>query len=135
MTQLAATLGRAFPYSVLRAISPDEESALQHALGRLVEAELLYQRGILPEAIYVFKHALIQEAAYQSLLKSTRQQYHQRIAQLLAERFPQIVETQPELVAQHYTEAERTEQVIPYWLGAGQQALQRSANPEAVQAG
>jgi predicted ATPase/class 3 adenylate cyclase len=132
VAQLAATLGRAFPYSVLRAISPDDESALQHALGRLVEAELLYQRGILPEAIYLFKHALIQEAAYQSLLKSTRQQYHQRIAQVLAERFPQIVETQPELVAHHYTEAGLPAQAIPYWQRAGQQALQRSATPEAV---
>ena len=66
---------------------------------------MLYQRGLPPQATYIFKHALIQEAAYQSLLKSTRQQYHQRIAQVLEERFPDLVETQPELLAQHYTEA------------------------------
>ena len=52
----------------------------------------------------LFKHALIQEAAYQSLLKSTRQRYHQRTAQILEAQFPETVETQPELVAHHYTE-------------------------------
>jgi tetratricopeptide (TPR) repeat protein len=81
----------------------------------------------------MFKHALIQDAAYQSLLRSTRQQYHQRLAQVLETRFPDTAETQPELLAQHYTEAGLTEQAIPNWQRAGQQALERSANLEAVQ--
>jgi predicted ATPase len=98
----------------------------------LVAAEFLYQRGVPPQATYLFKHALIQEAAYQSLLKSTRQQYHQRIAQVVEAHFPEVVETQPELLAHHYTEAGFMTQAIPYWQRAGQQALQRSANPEAV---
>jgi predicted ATPase len=80
----------------------------------------------------VFKHALIQEAAYQSLLRSTRQRYHQRIAQVLETRFPTLAETQPELLAQHYTEAGLKEQAIPYWQQAGRQAIQRSANLEAI---
>jgi class 3 adenylate cyclase/predicted ATPase len=88
--------------------------------------------GRLPRAQYLFKHALIQETAYQSLLKSTRQQYHQRSAQVLTAQFPEVVETQPELVVQHYTEAGLTEQAVVYWQRAGQQALQHSANPEAV---
>ena len=83
-------------------------------------------------AVYQFKHALIQDAAYQSLLKSTRQQYHQRIAQVLAERFPETAETQPELVAQHYTAAGLHAQALPYWQRAGQRALERSAYREAV---
>jgi predicted ATPase len=78
---------------------------VQLGLAQLVDAELLYQRGRPPQARYLIKHALIQETAYQSLLKSTRQQYHQRSAQVLAGQFPEIVETQPELVAHHYTEA------------------------------
>jgi predicted ATPase len=98
----------------------------------LVAVEFLYQRGVPPQATYLFKHALIQEAAYQSLLKSTRQQYHQRIAQVVEAHFPEVVETQPELLAHHYTEAGFMTQAIPYWQRAGQQALQRSANPEAV---
>jgi len=101
-------------------------------LARLVEAELLYQRGLPPQARYVFKHALIQDAAYQSLLKSTRQQYHQQIAQVLEERFPETRETQPELLAHHYTEAGLTAQAIPYWQRAGQRAIERSANVEAI---
>ena len=88
VAQLAATLGRTFPYELLRAVSPLDEATLQQALARLVEAELLYQRGMPPQATYLFKHALIQEAAYQSLLRSTRQQYHQRIAQVLEAQFP-----------------------------------------------
>src|SRR5262245_6630222 len=98
VAQLGATLGRAFPYALLQAVSPLDEGTLQQALVQLVEAELLYQRGVPPQATYLFKHALIQEAAYQSLLKSTRQQYHQRIAQVLAEQFSDIAETQPELL-------------------------------------
>src|ERR671931_2880279 len=133
LAQLGATLGREFPYALLQAVSPWDEETLGRGLQQLVEAEFLYQQGLPPEATYLFKHALIQETAYQSLLKSTRQQYHQRIAQALAAQFPEIVETQPELVARHYTEAGLTEQAIPYWQRAGQQALQRSANPEAVQ--
>ena len=88
VAQLGATLGRTFAYELLQAVSPLDEATLQHGLRQLVEAELVYQRGVPPQATYLFKHALIQEAAYQSLLRSTRQQYHQRIAQALEARFP-----------------------------------------------
>ena len=91
--------------TLLQAVSPWDEGTLQRGLHQLVEAEFLYQRGLPPQATYLFKHALIQDAAYQSLLKSTRQQYHQRIAQVLEQQFPETAETQPELLAQHYTQA------------------------------
>ena len=133
IAQFGATIGRQFSYGLLQAVSQLDVSTLQRELGRLVEAELVYQRGVPPQATYTFKHALIQDAAYESLLKSTRQQYHQRIAQVLETQFPEIVETQPELVAHHYTEAGLIEHSIGYWQRAGQQARQRSANQEAVQ--
>jgi predicted ATPase len=133
VAQLGAAIGRTFAYALLQAVAPLDEAILQHGLQQLVAAELVYQRGLPPQATYRFKHALIQDAAYQSLLKSTRQQYHQRIAQVLETQFPDTVETQPELLAYHYTEAGRTAQAIPYWQRAGQQALQRAANLEAVQ--
>src|SRR4029453_4942946 len=95
-------------------------------------AEFLYQRGVPPQATYLFKHALIQDAAYQSLLRSTRQQYHQRIAQAVAERFPETVETQPELLAHHYTEAGLSTQAVVYWQRAGKRASERSAYVEAI---
>ena len=132
IAQLGATLGREFSYELLQAVSPLDEETLQQGLKQLVEAELVYQRGLPPQAHYLFKHALIQDTAYQSLLKSTRQQYHQQIAQVLEERFPETVETQPELVAHHYTEAGLIAQAIPYWQQAGQRASQRSANVEAI---
>jgi class 3 adenylate cyclase/predicted ATPase len=132
VAQLGAVLGREFAYALLRAVAPLDEATLQHGLAQLVEAELLYQRGILPQAIYLFKHALVQDAAYQSLLRSTRQQYHQRIAQVLEAQFPETVTTQPELLAHHYTEAGLIAQAIPYWQQAGQRALERSAHLEAV---
>ena len=87
----------------------------------------MYQRGVPPQATYTFKHALIQDAAYQSLLRSTRQQYHQRLAQVLAEQFPETAETQPELLAHHYTEAGLSEPAVAYWQQAGQRAAERSA--------
>ena len=132
VAQLGATLGRRFAYDLLQAVSPLDEATLQRALGRLIEAELVYQRGVPPQATYTFKHALIQDAAYQSMLRSTRQQYHQRIAQVLEAQFPAAVETQPELVAQHYTEAGLPAQAIAYWHRAGQRASERSANQEVI---
>jgi predicted ATPase len=132
IAQLSATLGRDFSYELLQAVSPLDETVLQQGLRQLVEAELLYQRGLPPQARYVFKHALIQDAAYQSLLKSKRQQLHRQIAQVLANRFPETIETQPELLAHHYTEAGLKEQAIPYWQSAGQKASRRSAHREAI---
>src|SRR5262249_20000749 len=131
VAQLGAVLGREFAYDLLQAIAPQDEDTLQAGLAQLVEAELLYQRGRPPRARYLFKHALIQDAAYASLLKSTRQQVHQQVAQVLEARFPALVETQPELVAHHYTAAGCTEPAVYYWQRAGQQASERSANLEA----
>ncbi len=132
LAQLGATLGREFSYEVLRAVSPLDESSLQQGLRQLVQAELLYQRGLPPQATYLFKHALIQDTADQSLLKSKRQQLHQEVAQALVEKFSQTIETQPELAAHHYTEAGLIAHAIPYWQRAGQKAAQRSANVEAI---
>jgi TOMM system kinase/cyclase fusion protein len=132
VAQLGATLGRTFAYELLQAVLPLDEATLQQALARLIEAELLYQQGVLPRATYIFKHALIQDAAYQSLLKSTRQQYHQRIAQVLAERFPETAATQPELLAHHYTEAGLLEEAITHWQRAAERANERAANAEAI---
>src|SRR5262249_19680159 len=81
---------------------------------------------------YLFKHMLVQDAAYQSLLKSRRQQLHQQIALVLEERFPDSKETQPELLAHHYTESGLLLQAIPYWQYAGQRAFERSAEREAI---
>ena len=132
IAQWGATLGRQFSYALLQAVSQREAVTLQRELGHLVEAELLYQRGVVPQATYLFKHALVQEAAYQSLLRSTRQYYHQRAARVLTEQFPETAETHPELIAHHYTEAACHAQAVPYWQRAGQRAIARSAHVEAV---
>jgi predicted ATPase len=125
-------IGRQFSFELLQAISQLDAMTLQRELERLVEVELVYQRGLPPQATYVFKHALIQDAAYQSLLKSTKQGYHQRIAQVLEFQFPETVEAQPELLAHHYTEAGLYEQAGRYWQRAGENAIQRSAHVEAI---
>jgi tetratricopeptide (TPR) repeat protein len=132
VAQLGATIGREFAYELLHAVAPLDEATLQHGLRQLVDAELVYQRGVASQATYIFKHALIQDTAYQSLLKSTRQQYHQRIAQVLAAQFPTTAETEPELLAHHYTEAGLHAQAMPYWQQAGQRAVTRSAYREAA---
>lgn len=132
IAQLAATLGREVDYKLLKAISRQTESLLQHEMTRLMDAQLLdrtdtSQTGV----IYRFRHALIQETAYQSLLKEKRERYHQQIASTLIEQFPEIAETQPELLAHHFTEA-NSERAISYWQQAGQQAIERSANLEGI---
>src|SRR5215510_383008 len=116
IAQTAAVIGREFPYSLLRALGDRDETTLKHALGQLEQAELVFRRGDPPDAVYSFKHALVRDAAYESLLKSRRQQLHGQIANILANRFPDIVASQPEIVAHHFTEAGLVESAIDYWL-------------------
>ena len=130
--QLGATVGREFSYALLQVIAEVEEEQLQADLDTLIAADLLYQRGMGEQVIYQFKHALIHETAYASLLRRTRQQYHQHIAQTLEAQFPQRAESEPELLAYHYTEAGALESAIGYWSKAGQRAAQQSANSEAI---
>lgn len=132
VAQLSATLGREFSYDLIHAVALMEESTLQWGLTRLVEAELLHQRGFPPQARYTFKHALIQDAAYQSLLRRTRQRYHREVAQVLEQRFPDIRDTQPELMAHHYTEAGLRARAVDYWQQAAQRDLERSAHLDAI---
>ena len=132
IAQIGAALGREFSYDLIRAVAPVDELALDRALARLVEAELIYRRWQAPGTQYVFKHALIRDAAYQSLLKSRRSFFHDRIARVMEERFPEIRETQPELLAHHYTEAGLAEEATECWQQAAQRAIERSAYVEAI---
>jgi class 3 adenylate cyclase/predicted ATPase len=132
VAQLAAVLGREFAYEKLQALTGVEEKILQDGLAQLVDTELLYRRGRAAQATYSFRHALVQDVAYHSLLRRTREQYHQQVAQLLTTRYPEVVENEPEVVAHHYTEAGNHEQAVVYWEKAGQRASQLSANLEAV---
>ena len=132
VAQLGAAIGRTFPYALLRAVARLDEATLQHELARLVDAELLHQRGVTPDAVFIFKHALIQEAAYNSLLKSTRQQYHERIARTLIAHFASEAEAQPEVVANHFSAAGTAPDAVSWWHRAGQRAVQRAAYAEAT---
>jgi class 3 adenylate cyclase/predicted ATPase len=126
--QIGAAIGREFSYSLMRELVRRDETALKDALAKLEQAELLFRHGEPPEAIYRFKHALVRDAAYESLLKSRRHQLHGQIARIMEEKFPDIVATQPEIVAHHFTEAGLVEPAIDYWLKAGNLALKRSEN-------
>src|SRR6266566_5232725 len=130
--QIGAAIGREFSYSLMRELVGRDETALKHALAKLEQAELVFRRGEPPEAIYSFKHALVRDAAYESLLKSRRAQLHGQIARTMEEKFPDIVVSEPEIVARHFTEARLVDPAIDYWLKAGNLALSRSANAEAV---
>ena len=132
VAQIGAVLGRDFTYSLLRAVGGLEDPALHAALDRLAEADLLIAEGAGPEANYRFKHALVKDAAYQSLLKSRRQQLHARVAHVFEGRFPAVVESQPELLAYHLTEAGLDARAADAWARAGRAALGRSAMREAA---
>ncbi len=132
VAQTAAALGREFSYELLRAVVPLGDTSLQAALGRLVTAEMLFQRGFAPRAHYRFKHALLQDAAYQSMLKRTRRQLHSRIAPVLQQHFPAEVEVEPERLAYHLTEAGLLDEAVGHWRQAGERAARRSANLEAI---
>jgi serine/threonine protein kinase/tetratricopeptide (TPR) repeat protein len=132
LAQLCAVVGRGFSHVLLATLSGRNEQALSQDLSGLLQAGLLQQAEDATEPRYQFRHALIQDAAYQSLLRRTRREYHRRIAQVLAAQFPELVATQPELLAHHYTEAGELEPAIRYWAKAGVRASLRSANVEAI---
>src|SRR5215470_4052356 len=125
--QLGATIGRECPAALLWAVTSLDEDVVRQDLKQLVDAELLYQRGVGATAVYVFKHALIQEVAYASLLRQTRQHYHQRITQVLETQFPETVATQPELLAHHALCGEAWDKALAYARQAGEKAMARSA--------
>jgi hypothetical protein len=128
--QVAAAIAREFSYRLLEAVSPTQGPALQDALGQLMAAELIHERGAPPEATYVFKHALVQDTAYSSLLRSRRQRIHADIARALEEKFADEVAAAPAAIARHYTEAGLADPAARYWLAAGELALSRSAYAE-----
>jgi class 3 adenylate cyclase/predicted ATPase len=132
VAQIGAIIGREFSHELLDAVTQLDAADLDRGLSELVRAELIFRRGTPPEATYSFKHAMVQEAAYQSLLKSKRQQLHARIASVLQERFPDFAEQRPEELARHLTEAGLVESAVDQWHKAGQQAADRSANLEAM---
>jgi predicted ATPase len=129
---LAAVIGRGFTFELLAEIAPLDNDTLRAELTTLVSAELVQQRGFFPHARYKFKHALVQDTAYESLLRSTRGQWHGRIAEVMEKKFPKTVETDPALLAHHHTEAGQAVPAIGYWEKAGLQAQERSANSEAI---
>jgi predicted ATPase len=132
VAQIGATFGRWFRYSSLCTASGLSEDELRFSLGRLVAAGLLVQSGAPPDVVYTFKHALVQEAAYESLLRNTRQQLHGRVAEALEANFPELMDSQPELFARHYTEAGAVEKSVLYWGKAARRSIARSAMTEAA---
>ena len=132
IAQVAAALGREFSFDLLSAVVAKPEDQLRDALGQLIDAGLIFRRGSPPRESLIFKHALVQDAAYSTLLRRPRQLLHERIALVLEEQFPDVSNNQPELLAHHFTQAGSTANAIEYWRKAGERALRRSANLEAV---
>jgi len=132
VAQIGAAIGREFSFTLLCAVAGLPEDELQAALGRLVASELIFQRGTPPEAVYTFKHVLVQDAAHGSLLRNARQQLHARIAEALETHSPELIDSQPELFAQHYAEAGLVEKSVTCWSKAGHGSAARSAMAEAA---
>ncbi len=132
IAQIGAAIGREFRYELIAAVAPVPQAQLDDSLTRLIELGLAFRRGTPPDAIYTFKHALVQDAAYNSLLKSRRQELHAKIARVIKQRFPNIKTTEPEVLAHHLTAAALAEAAIPLWQTAGELALQRMALTEAI---
>jgi predicted ATPase len=132
VAQIGAAFGRWFRYTSLRAVAGLPEGELQASLDRLVASQLVFQSGTPPDAVFTFKHALVQEAAYSSLLRKARRQLHGQIAQSLEAYSPELMDSQPELFARHYTEAGLIEKSVFYWSKAAQRSVARSAMAEAA---
>jgi len=132
VAQEAAVIGRRYSYELLAAVTSSSEADLRAALARLIDAELVYAHGTPPDASYSFKHALVQDAIYASLLRADRGPLHERIAKVLEERFPETREMEPEVLAHHFAGAGLNAQAILYWQKAGELAMRRWAQREAI---
>ena len=132
IAQTGAVIGREFSRKLLEAVSELQALDLDRALNELTDSGLVFRQGGKQESSFLFKHALVQEAAYESLLRSNRRSLHGRIAEAMLTQFSETSESKPELLAYHYTEADNKEAAIKYWLQAGRQAAQKSADEEAV---
>jgi class 3 adenylate cyclase/predicted ATPase len=132
VAQLASVLGREFDYPVLQSVCDLPEDDLEEQLAALNRADIIQQSGVPPHSHYVFKHALIQEAAYDTLLRSVRQQHHERAARSYVSRFPDVAQSRPELVAYHHSRAMMPEAAVPFWQQAGELAVARSGYEEAI---
>ena len=133
VAQIAAVIGRGFSYPLVRAVADMNDEALQTALERLAEADIILVQGLPPESEYRFKHALIQNAAYENLLKSRRQAFHRRAGEVLRDQFATTAATEPELLAYHFTQAGLNEAAIEWWGKAGQRSLARAALLEGAE--
>ena len=131
VAQVASVIGREFDRGLLSKVAGLDDRALDGALHQLMSTQLVVVGGVVRDAL-IFRHALIQDTAYQSLLSRRRRYYHEAIAKALLDAYPDLVVTQPELIAQHYVKAQKIELAFPYWMKAGERALGRSANYEAV---
>ncbi len=133
IAQLAAVLGREFSHELLSAVTKLDQPVLHAEMRQLVQAEIIYQRGRPPNCLYTFKHALLEDALYNSMVKSKRQQLHRRVGEALEAEFGALlIETRPELLAHHFSEADLPQKAIPYWLQAGLRSRERSAEVEAI---
>jgi predicted ATPase len=130
--QTGSVIGREFSYELIKMVSDLAQEELLSNLSVLKDSELLYERGIFPQSAYIFKHALTQEVVYSSLLLKRRKQIHEKIGRAIETLYPERLEEFYEMLAYHYTEAGCHEQAVTYWQQAGQRALQRSANVEAL---
>ncbi|MBW2240711.1 MAG: AAA family ATPase [Deltaproteobacteria bacterium] len=133
VAQIAATLGREFPYLLLEAVAELDPAILRKGLGELVEAEILFQRGAPPDAHYSFKHSLLQDMAYESQLKTRRKKLHAAIARALEEHFPERVASEPEVLAHHCAGGGLVPDAITYFERAAEVAVMRQSNAEAIE--
>ena len=133
IAQLGSVVGREFSYRLLAAVAERPLAEIEAALERLVRSQLVFRKGLPPEVSYTFKHALVQDTAYDSLLKSRRQDLHGRIAETLETEFPEIVSAEPETLARHFEEAGAVARAIDYWEQAAHRNLARFAQAEAAE--
>ncbi len=131
LLQIAAVVGHDIPIALLQTVCGLAEAAFQDQLQVLRAKEFFIDTQLTPEPMVAFKHILIREVVYGSMLSQTRRRAHAHIAQALTAELPELAATQPELVARHYTEAERPDEATTYWQRAAELAVQRSAFIEA----
>ncbi|HRI68905.1 MAG TPA: CHAT domain-containing protein [Polyangium sp.] len=132
IAQIGAVIGREFTMDIHMAVSELSQPALKSGLDTLMDRGVVYRRGLLRQSKYVFKHGLVQEVLYDSMMRAEQRKFHKRTAEILEERFPDVAQKSPELLAHHFDQAGMADKALEYWIMAAQQAIAQSASVETL---
>ncbi len=129
MLDLGSAIGERFDPSLLGAVLSEDRLTVLETLNVIARSTLLIHPV---ENVYKFGHAKFREVLYEEMSAPLKREYHERVAEKIENFSMQATELPVNDLAFHYGQAGNREKSIPYSIAAGEDALKRFSNSEAV---